>query len=70
MSVELAANQPAIAHLTLDSLGQSKFGLSPLCLLLAPNAEYQWRRNGAPVEYRAAGMDDSAPPLCSFEFFQ
>ena len=68
LHVELAADQPAITALAVDSLGRNKLALIPLRAPGAPEKKYELRHAGSAVEYRVAGAPASAPAAWTFEF--
>ena len=67
LRVELAADQPALTVLAVDSLGKRKLTKNPLRPPAKPDKAYEVRQIGQRVEYRAAGHPSSAP-VWSFEF--
>ena len=68
MRVELAADQPAFAALTVDSLGKNIVNLNPLRPVGAIDRKFTMRQAGSKFEYRAEGAPPSAPPSWTFEF--
>ena len=64
LRVQLAPDQPALLALSVDSLGKSKLGPSPLRAPAATDKNYVVHRAGNKVEYRSAG---AAKPAWSFE---
>jgi len=66
--VELAAEQPAIAALAVDSLGKGKLDVSPLRGAADATKRYTAQRSAKGCEYRAVGAPAKSPAAWSFEF--
>jgi len=65
LAVELAADQPNFAALSVDSLGKGKLDVNAM-LPLAPSSRYAVTRNGETIEYRVPGAEGA--PAWSFTF--
>src|SRR5579871_4022773 len=67
-SVQLTDDQPAIAALSVDSLGKGKLLPSPLRVPALSPTKYVLERSGDKVEYRAPGAAPDEPPPWTFAF--
>jgi hypothetical protein len=68
MRVELAADQPALVSLAVDSLGKNKLSVNPLRPPAKVGTAYGVRHVGSSFEYRQAAASPGAPPAWTFEF--
>jgi hypothetical protein len=68
MRVEMAADQPALVTLTVDSLGKSQLSANPLRPPARAETAYQVRHVGDTFEYRPSGASAAAPPAWTFQF--
>jgi hypothetical protein len=68
MHVEMAADQPALVTLTVDSLGKSQLSANPLRPPARAETAYQVRHVGDTFEYRPSGASAAAPPAWTFQF--
>jgi hypothetical protein len=67
LKVELNKDSPGFSTLSLDSLGGSKFTLSPITSQSSEN-KYRTSVKGMKTEYRFADTPDNSKPAWSFEF--
>src|ERR1051326_4473801 len=68
ISVQLAADQPALVALSVDSLGKNKLLPSPLRTPAPCQTRYALTRTGDKLEYRSAAASSGARPAWTFEF--